>query len=202
MRALARPWLIVCVMVTAGGLFTSAAVHAADSGGGQDRRPVEYVTVRNGTTGCTSGQFSPMPNFYADSPVKNVIPLGQPHQLTRWSCVVWPYHRAGMLEVVDFQPSPRPNDANAVHVNGVPFLSASPGITLWRVIDAHVGRTSEGTLVFTDSHVFPGARSIAAAAPLSLITLPRVPAQSFAAWKLWHTAVSHGCVWRWSSPAV
>jgi hypothetical protein len=89
-----------------------------------------------------------------------IVPKGQKHEFTRWSCIVWPYHRMGVVEVVAFQPSPRAAPDLAVFVNGMPFLSASPGITLWRVPNAHACRTSEGTVVFTDSFVLPASHMV------------------------------------------
>lgn len=111
---------------------------------------------------CPSGLFSPMPNFYPDGRTDNIVPKGMEHQFTRTSCVVWPYHRVGVLELVGFHPSPRMHHpkGQAVAVNGVPFLSTSPGISLWRVRNAHAGRTSEGTVVFTDSYVFPASHMV------------------------------------------
>jgi hypothetical protein len=123
---------------------------------------------------CPSGIFSPMPNFYPDGRTDNIVPKGEEHQFTRTSCVVWPYHRLGVLELVGFHPSPRMQDpkGQAVSVNGIPFLSTSPGISLWRVRDAHAGRTSEGTVVFTDSHVFPASHMVCLRWPLCWRRLP------------------------------
>ena len=145
--------LPLALLVSASALSMGVAAGSAVP---RHTRPVEYATVRNGSHGCTSGLYAPMPNFYGEVQPDNIVPAGQEHGLTRWSCVVWPYHRLGVVDVVDFAPSPRPADDNVVRVNDVPFLSASPGITLWRVLDAHAGRSSEGTLVFTRTHVFPG----------------------------------------------
>ncbi len=58
-----------------------------------------------------------------------------------------------MLEVVDFKPSPRMG--SPIIVNGLPFMGASPGVTIWRVNNAHALHTDEGTVVWTRTHLFP-----------------------------------------------
>ncbi len=65
----------------------------------------------------------------------------------------WPFQRAGILEVLDFKPSPRLG--SPIVVNGLPFMGASLGVTLWHANNAHIYHTDEGTVVWTRTHMFP-----------------------------------------------
>jgi hypothetical protein len=117
-------------------------------------RPTEFAALDRDVD-CPSGNFVDMPNFYAESEAPNLVHRAEERMYVRRSCVVWPFQRQSVMEPVAFHPSPRAADDRAVKVNGVKFLSASPGVTLWKLTDAHVGRTSEGTMAFTDTMVFP-----------------------------------------------
>ncbi len=74
-----------------------------------------------------------------------------PHPLLLPSA--WPFQRIGILPVLDFKPSPRMG--SPIVVNGMPFMGASLGVTLWQLENAHVMHTDEGTVLWTRTHAFP-----------------------------------------------
>ncbi len=117
-------------------------------------RPQEFrslfVNSSNADAGsCVSGNLARLPSCYSTEPDGPSPCSGSKAQALEslHVCVAWTYQRRGILDVARFAKSSR--SGSAVMVDGLAMMSASPGVTLWRLRDAHATHTVEGTIVWT-----------------------------------------------------
>jgi hypothetical protein len=130
---------------------------ALPQGGPLTTRPVEFAATAYATDGarsCASGNHARVPLCYGEQTGDRTPCNGMKLALSSSTvCVAWTFQRAQVLQPVGFLPAP--GTGRPVVVDGIPFIGASPGVTLWRVEDAHATHTDEGTVVWTRTHMFP-----------------------------------------------